>query len=234
MKISVSLKLVSIVLLCIFAFFLGPKAHAGDDVTVVAVAKWITQNSKDTVTPAQATKIAKTVFSETRDHRIDPFLVVSMIYAESMFQVKAKSAAGAKGLMQVMPRWHRDKIANRNIFDIQTNIEVGLQILQDCLLKVKDRTTHGLKCYSGGASKKYEQRILSAHSSLKQAVVMARFENEAPISAIAAFNKPRSWHDQVDQYERSQLARLQEEETRLAARQYETLVIASAARPMRN
>ncbi len=182
----------------------APKSHAADDVTVTAVAGWIVKQTKDSIQWPQAIKIARTVFDEVSTHRIDPYLVVAMISAESMFNTKAGSKAGARGLMQVMPRWHRDKIKGRNIFDVRTNIEVGLQILQDCLIKAGDRMSAGLRCYSGGASKKYETRIRAAHTSLKETVIQARFEQEQPIVATASYNRPRYWHEQMERYAVSQ------------------------------
>lgn len=178
----------------------APKSYAGDDVTVTAVAGWIVKQTKNSIQWPQAIKIARAVFDEVSTHRIDPHLVVAMISAESMFNTKAGSKAGARGLMQVMPRWHKDKIKGRNILDVRTNIEVGLQILQDCLIKAGDRMAAGLRCYSGGASKKYETRIKAAHTSLKETVLQARFEQEQPIVALASYNKPRYWHEQMDRY----------------------------------
>lgn len=207
---------------CLTVF--STKSHAGDDVTVKAVAGWIVKQTKDSIQWPQALKISRAVFDEVSTHRIDPYLVIAMISAESMFNTKAGSKAGARGLMQVMPRWHKDKIKGRNIFDVRTNIEVGLQILQDCLVKASDRMTSGLKCYSGGASKKYEMRIKAAHTSLKETVVAARFEQEQPIMAVATFNKPRYWHDQMDRY-----AMAEEKKTtssQMAAKPEEHLMVA--------
>lgn len=202
-----------------------PKSHAAvDDVTVSAVAGWIVKHTKEQIKWPQAVKIASVVFDEVSSHRIDPYLVVAMISAESMFNTKAGSSAGARGLMQVMPRWHKDKIKGRNIYDVRTNIEVGVQILQDCLVKASDRMTRGLKCYSGGASKKYETRIIAAHSSLKEAVMVARFDKEVPIVAVASYDKPRYWHSQMERYAVSE--RKRKEDLMMARNDYELLIVA--------
>ncbi len=169
-------------------------------------------------------KIASTVFDEVSTHRIDPYLVVAMISAESMFNSKAGNKSGARGLMQVMPRWHKDKIKGRNILDVRTNIEVGLQILQDCLVRAGDKMVSGLKCYSGGASKKYETRIKAAHTSLKETVMQARFEKEQPIVALASFNKPRYWHEQMERYALAERKRV--EDRQMASLTYDRLVLA--------
>src|SRR5690606_32980625 len=54
------------------------------------------------------------VENSAREAELDPLLLVAMIAVESSFNPKAKSHAGALGLMQVIPRWHMDKIGHEN------------------------------------------------------------------------------------------------------------------------
>ena len=61
---------------------------------------------------------------------LDPRLVKSVIAAESEFSARAKSPAGAVGLMQVMPRTADSLgVAGRSLFDPEANIRAGTAYL---------------------------------------------------------------------------------------------------------
>lgn len=75
-----------------------------------------------------AQHIIRTVIRESKRARIDPEIVFRIIQIESHYRIRAVSSAGAAGLMQVMPQIHADKIRGRDIFNIDTNIQVGIQI----------------------------------------------------------------------------------------------------------
>jgi soluble lytic murein transglycosylase len=47
--------------------------------------------------------VSKTILEESRRHALDPLLVVALINVESGFQLRAASADGARGLMQIQP-----------------------------------------------------------------------------------------------------------------------------------
>lgn len=44
------------------------------------------------------------IMEKSREYRVDPYLVLALIRNESKFYPKANSSAGAKGLMQIMPK----------------------------------------------------------------------------------------------------------------------------------
>lgn len=165
-------------------------AQAETRYTKQAVESWIVKETKSPTVTSNIKRIVNAVFAQAQKHNLDPLLILSTIKHESRFRVQAANPSGAKGLMQVMPRWHRDKIAGRNIFDIETNIEVGTQVLVDCLDKFNGVIAKGLRCYSGGAAK-YEAGLRANHKAIKQADVIFRFENELPMTvANARFDKP--------------------------------------------
>ena len=62
-------------------------------------------------------------------HGIDPALVHAVVQTESNYQPKARSALGARGLMQVMPTTGA-VFGVRNLFDPQANLEAGVQYLK--------------------------------------------------------------------------------------------------------
>lgn len=179
--------------------FLAPSAVAADTTyTKRAIYEWIVKEA--TIVPSKETinRIVNSVYIQARKHGIDPFLILSTIRTESRFKVQAKSPYGAKGLMQIVPRWHRDKIAGRNILNIETNIEVGTQILVDCLEKNNQVMRKAVSCYSGGA-RNYEAKLREGHKSLRSTDVIYRFANELPIVAHARFDKPMLEQDYMEQ-----------------------------------
>ena len=66
---------------------------------------------------------------------LDPLLVLAVIAVESRFNPIAESGMGAKGLMQIIPRFHLDKLRAAGgedaVFDPESNILVGARILQE-------------------------------------------------------------------------------------------------------
>ncbi len=68
---------------------------------------------------------------------IDPLLIVAVMAIESSFNPFAESHMGAQGLMQVIPRFHMDKIGEhrgeRALFDPLLNVQVGTQVLVEGL-----------------------------------------------------------------------------------------------------
>ena len=166
-------------------------AQAETRYTKQAVESWIVKETKSSSTSSNIKRIVSAVFAQAQKHNLDPLLILSTIKQESRFRVQAANPSGARGLMQVIPFWHRDKIKGRDIFNIETNIEVGTQVLVDCLDKFNGIVTKALRCYSGGAQKQYEINLLNNHKAIKQADVIFRFENELPINvAHARFDKP--------------------------------------------
>jgi soluble lytic murein transglycosylase-like protein len=92
--------------------------------------EWITHVTKGKVNYTQAKQITKWVYLYSVANDLDPNLVFKVIKVESTFRKTARSKKDGKGLMQIVPKWHKDKIKVRNIYDIRTNIEVGTSILR--------------------------------------------------------------------------------------------------------
>lgn len=183
-------KLYAIIVMALAFALQAIPASAEPAYTKQAVERWIVAEVKASVSTDTIRRIINVVYAQARKHDIDPFLIITTIKTESRFRANAKSSAGAQGLMQVMPRWHRDKIAGRNIRNIETNIEVGTTILVDCLDKHNQNVNLALICYSGGA-KNYELKLREGHNSLRRADVLYRFEKELPLNhAQAKFDKP--------------------------------------------
>jgi soluble lytic murein transglycosylase-like protein len=76
-----------------------------------------------------ARQIAENVSKYSRIYGQDPDLVLSIIAVESDFNPKARSSAGAVGLMQIMPQWKQVLGIREDMTDIETSIRYGLQVL---------------------------------------------------------------------------------------------------------
>jgi soluble lytic murein transglycosylase len=68
-----------------------------------------------------------------REHGLDPALVAAVVYQESKFNTRAKSASGAIGLMQLTPetahgiaiRTHGSAFHTQDLYDAEINIRYG-------------------------------------------------------------------------------------------------------------
>ena len=121
--------------------------------------------------------IANHLLLNAATHDIPLELLVGLITVESRFNTKAVSSHGAKGLTQVMPRYHKAKIKGRDIFDPRVGIEVGSLVLRDCLNKHHGNHLMALSCYSGskGAQAvKYQQSVLTQTKRFTQHAMLLR------------------------------------------------------------
>lgn len=83
---------------------------------------------------------------------VQPELILAVIQKESSLIPEAKSSYGAQGLMQVVRRWHPEKLEkHESLYDPKVNIRVGAQILQE-YINMKGQLDKALVKYSGNAS----------------------------------------------------------------------------------
>lgn len=116
--------------------------------------------------------ILATAESTGRKLGLDPLLLVAVIAVESSFNPFAESGVGAQGLMQVIPRFHMDKIGDDAgedaLFDPLTNIRVGAMVLKEGLQRTG--SLQAALQYYGGASNdaqaRYANKVLSMQSRL--------------------------------------------------------------------
>lgn len=115
-------------------------------------------------------------FAVGRAVGIDPLLIIAVIAVESRFNPIAESEFGAKGLMQVVPRFHLDKLAMHGgegaVLDPQTNILVGAQILKEYVRRM-GTLEEGLQMYAGALddpARQYAQKVMTEHQRLKDFV----------------------------------------------------------------
>lgn len=116
-----------------------------------------------------AKQYANWIFEYATKYAVDPILILSVVSVESRFDYKVTSA-GAIGLMQIIPAYHKDKTNPSELFDPKKNIQVGTQILKEYSDNSKS-TLETLLRYNGslGAAPNYALKVMK---------VKLKFESE--------------------------------------------------------
>ncbi|MDP5240188.1 transglycosylase SLT domain-containing protein [Uliginosibacterium sp. 31-16] len=131
------------------------------------------------VSPIVVESLVKAAQREGQANGIDPLLILAVITVESGFNPFSESVLGAQGLMQIIPRFHADKIAADKgavaLFDPAENIRVGAMIL-----KAYQRSTGSveaaLQLYggaSGDSEMAYSAKVLQELDRLRQVAGLA-------------------------------------------------------------
>jgi len=109
-----------------------------------------------------------------QERRIDPLLIVAVIGIESRFNPFAESAMGAQGLMQIIPRFHMDKVpegaGDNPLLDPEINIRVGVHVLEEAIRR-RGGLVAGLQHYAGSSDSEssYASKVLAEKERLEQA-----------------------------------------------------------------
>lgn len=110
---------------------------------------------------------------------LDPLLVLAVIAVESRFDPRARSDYGATGLMQVVPRFHREKLAPHGgeaaLSDPRVNTRVGTQILKEYLRR-SGSLRAGLQRYAGwdDDEQRYARKVLGEKERLRRVATAAQ------------------------------------------------------------
>ena len=153
---------------------LGADPFAQDDgelsTEMARVRDWITDTyrvSENAIEPALAA-------AETHAEELgfDPLLIVAIMAVESSFNTRAVSNMGAQGLMQVIPRYHKDKLGTsrgRNaLFDPEVNVRVGALVLHEGLQRYGSMQ-RALQYYNGALGDpkaRYTRKVMALKKRL--------------------------------------------------------------------
>ena len=114
------------------------------------------------------------------ESKVDPLLILAVMAVESRYNPVAESTLGARGLMQVIPRFHLEKLLEHGgesaLLDPEVNIQVGARILREYLRRFGEIET-ALQMYAGAfdePSSQYAFKVLAERARLEQMVVRLR------------------------------------------------------------
>ena len=115
-----------------------------------------------------------------KETSVDPLLILAVICIESRFNPVAESTFGAKGLMQVIPKFHKEKLVEHGgdeaLLDPEVNILVGAQVLREYIRRFGG-TESALQAYAGAfeePTSMYARQVLSERSRIEQVVAKLR------------------------------------------------------------
>jgi soluble lytic murein transglycosylase-like protein len=115
-----------------------------------AVTQYISRRYR--VSEVAVGSFVATAYAAGARHSLDPLLILAVMAVESRYNPVAKSGMGAKGLMQVIPRFHLEKLAGHGgelaLLEPEVNILVGAQILREYLNRFRNLET-ALQMYAG-------------------------------------------------------------------------------------
>ena len=150
----------------------GGTAHAGIETLLEreqrALAEFIAKRWR--IAETAATSFVSIAYRAGKRHSVDPVLILSVMAIESRYNPVAESVVGAKGLMQIIPKYHLDKLLDHGgeeaLLDPEVNIHVGAQILREYTRRLGDQQA-ALQMYAGAiaeptsryAAKVFDERM---------------------------------------------------------------------------
>jgi soluble lytic murein transglycosylase-like protein len=111
---------------------------------------------------------------------LDPLLILAVMAIESRYNPVAESVMGARGLMQVIPKYHPEKIephgGEQALLEPEVNILVGAQILREYQRRLGD-TEAALQMYNGAfdePTSQYATKVFAEKARLEALRLKAR------------------------------------------------------------
>lgn len=119
----------------------------------------------------QVREIVEAAYTEAKRHSLSPLLVLAVIEKESSLRVSVSNSYGAMGLMQVVPRFHPEKLDNpedpKELLTTEGNIRVGSEIVAEYLRSKKGNLQAALVKYSGNA-RDYYPKVMRFKEDLRK------------------------------------------------------------------
>jgi soluble lytic murein transglycosylase-like protein len=146
---------------------------------------------------ANAVPFGDLIHEKAQKYDVDPALVAAVIETESRFHPKARSAVGARGLMQLMPRTGR-WLGATNLYDPEQNVDAGVRYLKYLQERFDGNLKKAIAAYNGGEgnvqryggvppfreTRSYVQKVMSRYEERQRQ--LKEYEREMPAAATAA------------------------------------------------
>jgi soluble lytic murein transglycosylase-like protein len=136
-----------------------------------AVAEFIAKRYR--VSEQAVSGFVSTAYRAGEEYSVDPLLILAVAAVESRYNPVAESVTGAKGLMQVIPKFHLEKLLDHGgegaLLDPEVNITVGAQILREYQRRFGDTET-ALQMYAGAfdePTSQYANKVLAEKARLE-------------------------------------------------------------------
>jgi soluble lytic murein transglycosylase-like protein len=136
-----------------------------------ALAEFISRRYR--IADSAAASYVAIAYRAGRQYSVDPVLILSVMAIESRYNPVAESSMGAKGLMQVIPRFHLEKLLDHGgesaLLDPEVNIHVGAQILREYYRRFGDQEM-ALQMYAGAFDEptlRYATKVFAERSQLE-------------------------------------------------------------------
>ena len=150
-----------------------PPSAEAENTRLRALSEFLARRYK--VSQAVTLDLVTIAHTAGQEMGLDPLLIIAVMAVESRFNPIAESVAGAKGLMQIIPKYHVDKFREFGgeqyaVFDPETNIIVGAQILKEYLSRTGNLDS-ALQMYNGALSDledRYTGKVMTEKERLQQ------------------------------------------------------------------
>ena len=143
-----------------------------------AVAEYIAKRYR--VSDSAVSGFVTTAYRAGSQYNVDPLLILAVMAVESRYNPVAESSVGAKGLMQVMPKFHLDKLVDHGgepaLLEPEVNILVGTRILREYQRRLGD-TEAALQMYAGALDEptaQYASKVFAEKARLDALRLRAR------------------------------------------------------------
>ncbi|HUQ73799.1 MAG TPA: transglycosylase SLT domain-containing protein [Burkholderiales bacterium] len=148
-----------------------PQAETPLDREQRAVTEFIAKRYR--VSEAAIAGYVSAAYRAGQQYSVDPLLILAVMAVESRYNPVAESTVGAKGLMQIIPKFHLEKLMEHGgehaLLEPEVNILVGTQILREYQRRFRDTET-ALQMYAGAfdePSSQYANKVFAERARLE-------------------------------------------------------------------